>query len=57
MQMYIDRYALTEKIKWYEERGFQYLDSDINKALYDITIPMFIDLRNDELLIDYFEEG
>lgn len=49
--------ALTEKIKWYEERGFQYLDSDINKDLYDVTIPMFIDLRNDKLLIDYFEEG
>lgn len=49
--------ALTEKAKWYEDRGFQYLDSDINRHLYDITIPMFIDLRNNELLIDYFEEG
>ena len=49
--------ALTEKVKWYEQRGFQYLDSDINKELYGITIPMFIDLRNDDLLMDYFEEG
>lgn len=47
--------ALTEKVKWYEDRGFQCLDSDLNKYLYDITIPMFIDLRNNELLIDYFE--
>ena len=47
--------ALADKASWYEDRGFQYLDEDIKNG--DITIPMFIDFRDSDLLIDYFEEG
>ena len=34
--------------------AFQYLDEESKNG--DITIPMFIDFRDSDLLIDYFEE-
>lgn len=34
--------------------AFQYLDEESKNG--DITIPMFIDFRYSDLLIDYFEE-
>lgn len=49
--------ALREKVEWYKYRGFQFLDSEDNINKYDVTVPMFIDFRDDELVIDYFEEG
>lgn len=47
--------ALSDKVSWYQDRGFQYLDED-NCKQDDITIPMFIDFRDYNLVIDYFEE-
>ena len=46
--------ALADKVSWYQDRGFQYLDEENNEI--DITVPMFIDFRDSDLLIDYFEE-
>lgn len=48
--------ALRDKVEWYKDRGFQFLDSEENINQYNVTVPMFIDFRDDELVIDYFEE-
>ena len=48
--------AIKEKINCYRDRGFQFVDSEENLSAYEITVPMFIDLRNNELVIDYFDE-
>lgn len=48
--------AIREKVNWYKDRGFQFIDSEDNLKEYDVTIPMFIDFRDDEIVIDYFEE-
>lgn len=47
--------ALSDKVSWYQDRGFQFLDEDSRKQ-DDITVPMFIDFRDYNLIIDYFEE-
>jgi N-acetylglutamate synthase-like GNAT family acetyltransferase len=48
--------AINEKVNWYKERGFQFIDSEENLNKYAITIPMFIDFRDNELVLDYFDE-
>lgn len=47
--------ALSYKVSWYQDRGFQYLEED-NCKQDDITVPMFIDFSDYDLVIDYFEE-
>ncbi|KGK85850.1 N-acetyltransferase [Clostridium sp. HMP27] len=48
--------AVKEKVNWYKDRGFQYIDSEESINEYDVTVPMFIDFRDTELVIDYFDE-
>jgi len=48
--------AIKEKVNWYKDRGFQFIDIEENIDKYDVTVPMFIDFRDDELVIDYFHE-
>lgn len=49
-------HALKDKVEWYRDRGFQYIDEEHNMDIYDTTVPMFIDFRDSQLIIDYFEE-
>ena len=48
--------AIKEKVTWYKDSGFQYIDSEENIDKYDVTVPMFIDFRDNELVLDYFNE-
>lgn len=48
--------AIKEKVNWYKERGFQFLDSEDRLNDYETTVPMFIDFRDNELVADYFTE-
>jgi GNAT superfamily N-acetyltransferase len=48
--------AIKEKVNWYKDRGFQLVDSEEDLNKYDITVPMFIDFRDNELVVDYFDE-
>ena len=49
--------AISEKILWYKERGFQFIDNEKDIDKLAITVPMFIDFRDNEILFDYFDEG
>jgi len=49
--------ALTEKIDWYEDRGFQLIDENrnTNTLEYKDTIEMFMDFRDQNKLDEYLE--
>ncbi|HVJ48164.1 hypothetical protein [Desulfitobacterium sp.] len=47
--------AITSKIQWYKDRGFDFLEDDDNIVLEDSTVKMIIDFRDNEVVEDYFE--
>lgn len=47
--------ALTTRIEWYKDRGFDFLEDDDKIDLEEPTIEMIIDFRDNLLIDDYFE--
>lgn len=47
--------AITTKLDWYKERGFDFLEDNDNIDLQTPTIEMIIDFRDNKLVDDYFE--
>lgn len=47
--------ALTTKIQWYKDRGFDFLEDDDSIDLEESTVEMIIDFRNNEAVNNYFE--
>ncbi|MEQ8198282.1 MAG: hypothetical protein ABRQ27_09795, partial [Clostridiaceae bacterium] len=47
--------AVKDKAEWYRNRGFEFFDeSDMQND--EPTIKMYIDFKDAELVLDYFEE-
>ncbi|SFM11711.1 Acetyltransferase (GNAT) domain-containing protein [Pelosinus propionicus DSM 13327] len=56
-ERFIKTDAVFEKWKWYEKRGFQYaIEDEINPETTEGLVYMIMDLYDEELISQYFEE-
>jgi hypothetical protein len=46
--------AIIDRQQWYENLGFEVVK--IKKNNHDLTVPMFLDFRNKEIIDSFFEE-